>query len=100
MASPPPPSHGLGGQGPLAGLLGGTAAGEDAERAVAAGVAAVAPDNLGAKRLAPLAASEGAGEAAERMARKRALAERFAKVIQFSFGVCFVIHIVTIVYQR
>lgn len=81
----------------------GTAAGEDAEGAIAAGVAAVPPDDFGPEALAPLAASEGAGEAAERMARKRALAEGFPQMVQ-CFGCggfsCYVFHIVIPVYHR
>jgi len=59
----------------------GTAAGEDTERAVAAGLAARAPDNFGAERLAPHAAGEGAAELAELTARGGRL-ERLAQVIE------------------
>jgi hypothetical protein len=78
-------------------VLGSTAAGVDAERAVSAGLAARAPDNLGAERLAPLVAGEGATVFDELLARGGRL-ERLAQVIELSdfvdFGICFIFHIV------
>ena len=76
-------------------MLGGTAAAVDAEGAVAAGVAAVAPDNLGAERFFPKPASNGAAVGAERMTGVDFSGEGFALVIEFrSFSCGIVFHIV------